>query len=706
MPGLLRRLKLGKAAATATDAAGVERPLGDWRSAAAMPRALPAPVWVASPRDFVAQLPTRWQVPPALGRLAHEASTAAPRGIVSSGAPVAGYAVPQRLLASSPMRGAGGDSGVAGARAPWSAGGSVPVRRDDEAGRTPTTAPVAEEATPERSSLLSLPAVPRDPASGPTSSGSAPPTPLARSVLGRLLPRRFGTPPAGTSPLAPPRFLPPWVSGRGRGRRVTPTSTEATPTEVVSVPATPATTDAPRARPVGGGRLTVSLRAPGASTPTSIRRQEVAARPEEPAQSQVMGRARSAEGSATQSAAGSDAPVARELTAPVLAGTSGETLSRTGAQTVCPRPDAARHDAVLPTTRRPDEPSAAPLVGATRSPRPTEAPPAGPTTTGVHARPSAMPDASRLAESHENPAAELHVHQARLAPRAPRTEPSTPLTLPILSRRPAIGRLTTPAPMTPTPATPARPPAPTYTPPQTPRAQPTRQPDAPTATPSYVRELQAARRGGPWTSTLSGSAPDPAERGNEMTAPAVPASAEAPMPPAVPEGAGSWHKALARESVPIASGESGGTAYPTGPLADADHPSPPTSPDVPAFMQRPRGRRTGRVGPPSAVPAADSADSAVPEWRVRGGARLGEALPGARVESHHHADVGTGEAAGFFPEPVQTADRTVEAAPLPATRGDDRADDLSAELYDRIRDRLRGELLVDRERASMLTDLG
>lgn len=35
----------------------------------------------------------------------------------------------------------------------------------------------------------------------------------------------------------------------------------------------------------------------------------------------------------------------------------------------------------------------------------------------------------------------------------------------------------------------------------------------------------------------------------------------------------------------------------------------------------------------------------------------------------------------------------------------DRIDGLAGQLYDRIRDRLRQELLVDRERALMLTDL-
>jgi hypothetical protein len=43
--------------------------------------------------------------------------------------------------------------------------------------------------------------------------------------------------------------------------------------------------------------------------------------------------------------------------------------------------------------------------------------------------------------------------------------------------------------------------------------------------------------------------------------------------------------------------------------------------------------------------------------------------------------------------------------PVPAGRSDQELDALALDLYDRLRSRLRMELLVDRERAGLVTDL-
>jgi hypothetical protein len=63
------------------------------------------------------------------------------------------------------------------------------------------------------------------------------------------------------------------------------------------------------------------------------------------------------------------------------------------------------------------------------------------------------------------------------------------------------------------------------------------------------------------------------------------------------------------------------------------------------------------------------------------------------------------------PIAVQRAD--AEPAPTPAAgapaaatgRSDRELDDLAHQLYDRLRSRLRLELLIDRERAGLITDL-
>ncbi len=64
---------------------------------------------------------------------------------------------------------------------------------------------------------------------------------------------------------------------------------------------------------------------------------------------------------------------------------------------------------------------------------------------------------------------------------------------------------------------------------------------------------------------------------------------------------------------------------------------------------------------------------------------------------------------------MQRADDTAPSSEAPAgsagppgavPTGDKELDELARRLYDRIRSRLRGELLVDRERAGLLSDLG
>jgi hypothetical protein len=64
-------------------------------------------------------------------------------------------------------------------------------------------------------------------------------------------------------------------------------------------------------------------------------------------------------------------------------------------------------------------------------------------------------------------------------------------------------------------------------------------------------------------------------------------------------------------------------------------------------------------------------------------------------------------AAVFADVPVQRAGEEVAAVPAAAggAHSDKELDDLARQLYDRLRSRLRMELLVDRERAGLITDL-
>ncbi len=70
-----------------------------------------------------------------------------------------------------------------------------------------------------------------------------------------------------------------------------------------------------------------------------------------------------------------------------------------------------------------------------------------------------------------------------------------------------------------------------------------------------------------------------------------------------------------------------------------------------------------------------------------------------------------------MPVDVQRAEEAVATVPAPASVGeaapvgtagghpDRELDELSGRIYDRIRTRLRTELLIDRERAGLVTDL-
>jgi hypothetical protein len=57
------------------------------------------------------------------------------------------------------------------------------------------------------------------------------------------------------------------------------------------------------------------------------------------------------------------------------------------------------------------------------------------------------------------------------------------------------------------------------------------------------------------------------------------------------------------------------------------------------------------------------------------------------------------------PPVVQRAASPPLGGGAPATRADEDLDDLARRLYDRLRSRLHRELLVDRERSGMVTDL-
>jgi hypothetical protein len=57
------------------------------------------------------------------------------------------------------------------------------------------------------------------------------------------------------------------------------------------------------------------------------------------------------------------------------------------------------------------------------------------------------------------------------------------------------------------------------------------------------------------------------------------------------------------------------------------------------------------------------------------------------------------------PLPVQALSEPPAPASAGAVSSDRDLDDLALKLYDRFRSRLRSELLVDRERAGLLTDL-
>ena len=173
----------------------------------------------------------------------------------------------------------------------------------------------------------------------------------------------------------------------------------------------------------------------------------------------------------------------------------------------------------------------------------------------------------------------------------------------------------------------------------------------------------------------------PASSG-EMTAPGVPpwleAAGVAPNPGAPPP------PQLPLPPLPIPNRTFGALV----PTTDAGSPVFPESP----FQERAaRRRRVAHIGTPVAAPATP----APPEATAESEPAVTPHLPGAFASMRANATVPAPAATGPDDEPDLDDEE-------PA--GGDRLDAMAGELYDRIRDRLRRELLVDRERALMLTD--
>lgn len=136
----------------------------------------------------------------------------------------------------------------------------------------------------------------------------------------------------------------------------------------------------------------------------------------------------------------------------------------------------------------------------------------------------------------------------------------------------------------------------------------------------------------------------------------------------------------------------------------------------PAASVQPR-RRSYRLGPPLPAPARRAAPAAVvvpASGRVAGVV----GLPAADVPRHEEpavspptSEIALADRGASLPASAAPQDAFVPGPPpileIPAAAAPPQdLDALVAQLYDRIRGRLRAELLIDRERAALLTDLG
>ncbi len=114
--------------------------------------------------------------------------------------------------------------------------------------------------------------------------------------------------------------------------------------------------------------------------------------------------------------------------------------------------------------------------------------------------------------------------------------------------------------------------------------------------------------------------------------------------------------------------------------------------DAPA--DAPVRRRLGHIGPPVAEPRAEPPPARDRDWPDH--TPLAHPMPMPGLPAPHASAAPLAHSQAGDDDDLDPDD---EAPPE-----GERLDSLAGELYDRIRDRLRRELLVDRERAVMLTD--